>query len=221
MHFEFLVEDKSGKFALEPLVEKILGQNGDAHSFRFHSYKGVGHIPKDMTAADGIRSQMLLNNLPRLLRGYGKSRQHYEAAVVVVVDADTRNCMDFKNELNALLDDCNPAPTTLFRIAVEEMEAWLLGARDAITTAYPRAKTRILNKYKQDSICGTWELLADAIHEGGAAALRKEGWPAPGRAKCEWAQKIAPYIDVDTNQSTSFRVFRDGIRRLARETATP
>jgi hypothetical protein len=95
------------------------------------------------------------------------------------------------------------------------MEAWLLGDRTAITTAYPRAKTKILNKYRQDSICGTWELLADAIHKGGAAALKKEGWPAPGRAKCKWAKKIAPHIDVDANRSQSFGVFRDGVRKLA------
>jgi len=221
MHFEFLVEDVSGEIVLKSLVEKILGVNGAEHSYTFHKYKGVGHIPKNMTATSDIRSQMLLNNLPRLLRGYGKSLQYSPAVVVVVVDADRRDCVEFKNELRALLNACNPAPTTLFRIAVEEMEAWLLGARSAITAAYPRAKTNILNRYRQDSICGTWELLADAIHKGGAAALKKEGWPAPGRAKCEWAKKIAPHVDVDTNQSPSFKVFRDGIRSLAQETTTP
>jgi len=219
MHFEFLVEDESGKIALESLVEKILGPNGSEHSYRFHSYKGLGHIPKNMTATGRIRSQMLLNNLPRLLRGYGKSLPSSGAAVVVVVDADTRDCVAFKKKLLALLKECSPAPTTLFRIAIEEMEAWLLGARAAILTVYPRAKTKVLDKYKQDSICGTWELLADAIHKGGAAALKNEGWPAPGRAKCDWAKKIAPHVDVDANRSPSFGVFRDGIRRLAREAA--
>jgi hypothetical protein len=174
MHFEFLVEDASGKIALESMVEKILGINGAEHSYSFHSYKGVGHIPKNMTATGGVRNEMLLNNLPKLLRGYGKSLQHSPAAVVVFIDADRRDCVEFKKKLLDLLNDCDPAPTTLFRIAVEEMEAWLLGARAAIRAAYPRAKTKMLNKYKQDSICGTWELLADAIHRGGAAALKKE-----------------------------------------------
>ena len=221
MHFEFLVEDASGQIALESLAKKILGVNGAEHFYRFHSYKGVGHLPKDMTAASDIRSQMLLNNLPRLLRGYGKSLPSPEAAVVVVVDLDHRNHIDFENKLLALLDSCDPAPTALFAIAIEEMEAWLLGARAAILTVYPRAKTKVLDKYKQDSICGTWELLADAIHKGGSAALKKEGWPAPGRAKCEWAKKIAPHVDVDANCSPSFGEFRDGIRSLAREMATP
>ena len=32
-------------------------------------------------------------------------------------------------------------------------------------------------------------------------------------AKCEWAGKIAPHMDVDQNKSKSFQVFRDGIRK--------
>ena len=218
MHFEFLVEDASGRITLESLVHKILGSNSGDHSFRFHSYKGVGHIPKDITDPGSIKNRMLLNNLPGLLRGYGRSQQHFKAAVVVVVDLDTRNCVEFKEELLSLLTECKPAPTTLFRIAIEEMEAWLLGDQSAITAAYPRAKIQVLRKYRQDSICGTWELLADAIHKGGAAGLKKEGWPAPGRAKCEWAKKISPHVDIDANRSPSFRVFRDGVRRLAQET---
>lgn len=218
MHFEFLVEDASGMIALEALVEKILGPNGAAHTYRFFSYKGVGHIPKGMASASSMKNRMLLNNLPRLLRGYGKSQQHFDAVIVVVVDLDDRNCADFKNQLLSLLDDCDPTPITLFRIAIEESEAWLLGDQKAVLAAYKNAKKKVLDSYAQDSIRGTWELLADAIHEGGATALKKEGWPAPGRAKCEWAQKITPYVDVDANKSPSFNVFRDGIRKLAEET---
>ena len=48
-------------------------------------------------------------------------------------------------------------------------------------------------------------------------ALKKEGWPAPGRAKCKWAKEIAPHIDVENNKSSSFRVFRDGIKKVAEE----
>ena len=45
MHFEILVEDQSGKKALEVLVPKIIG---DAHTFRIHEYKGIGRIPRDL-----------------------------------------------------------------------------------------------------------------------------------------------------------------------------
>ncbi len=215
MHFEFLVEDASGKILLESLVNKILGFDDGEHTYRIHSYKGIGSIPKGMKARTDARKRILLDRLPALLRGYGKSFEHTEAAVIVVVDLDTRDCKAFKQELLDVLRACNPAPTALFRIAIEEMEAWLLGDRNAILTAYPKAKQRVLDGYQQDSICGTWELLADAIHKGGARALKKKGWPAPGRAKCEWAEKIGPHVNVENNRSKSFLVFRDGVRRLA------
>ena len=43
MHFEILVEDQSGKKALDILVPKIIG---DEHTFKVISYKGLGHIPE-------------------------------------------------------------------------------------------------------------------------------------------------------------------------------
>ncbi len=138
-----------------------------------------------------------------------------EAAVVVVVDLDQKDCRDFKQELLDVLNVCDPAPTTLFRIAIEEGEAWLLGDRNAVLSAYPNARISILNSYDQDAICGTWEVLADAIYPGNSAALKKKGYPIIGREKCEWAGKIAPYMQVDSNQSQSFRTFRDGLRHLA------
>ena len=94
-------------------------------------------------------------------------------------------------------------------------EAWLLGDRNAVKTAYPNAKNSVLDGYEQDSICGTWETLADAVHVGGSTSLKKIGYPETGRAKYEWAGMIATHIDVDSNESKSFQVFRDGVRNLA------
>jgi hypothetical protein len=153
--------------------------------------------------------------LPKLLRGYGKSFQNFPAAVVVVVDLDDKDCLVFKQEMLDILNTCYPQPKTLFRIAIEEGEAWLLGDRNAVKTAYPGAKEQILNAYRQDSICGTWEKLADAVYPGGSQKLQQLGWPYTGQAKCEWAKKIAPHFDVECNQSKSFQVFRDGIKNLA------
>ena len=215
MHFEILVEDKSGKIALEYFLQKILGPNGSDHSFRIKSYKGIGHIPKNLKGKTDPSKRILLDQLPRLLRGYGKSFQDVPASVVVVVDLDDKNCMVFKRELLNLLSDCNPRPVTLFRIAIEEGEAWLLGDRNAVKKAYPNAIDQVLNDYQQDSICGTWEKLADAIYPGGSHALKEMGWPFTGQEKCIWAERITPYIDIDSNISKSFQIFRDGIKNLA------
>ena len=131
------------------------------------------------------------------------------------MDADGKDCMALKQELLDVLNLSDPLPKTLFRIAIEEGEAWLLGDRAAVKSAYPNAKDAILNGYIQDSICGTWEVLADAVHSGGSKLLKKLGYPAAGMEKCEWARNIAPYLDVSSNQSKSFQVFRDGVKKLA------
>ena len=214
MHFEILVEDESGRIAVEGVLGKILGANGSSHSWRTRGYKGLGRIPKDLRGGTDPTKRLLLDRLPNLLRAFGKSLGD-SAAVVVVVDLDRRDRMTFKRELLNVLNVCDPRPTTLFRIAIEEIEAWLLGDRDAVKAAYPGAKDRVLDGYRQDSICGTWEVLADAVHAGGSAALPRADWPAGGMAKCEWARNIAPHMDPERNRSPSFRTFRDGLRRLA------
>ena len=105
-------------------------------------------------------------------------------------------------------------PETYFCIAIEEGEAWLMGDISAIKLAYPKAKDSILNAYENDSICGTWERLADAIYKGGASALSSKGSHAVGTEKSLWAKQICPHMDVDRNKSPSFCAFRDKLRNL-------
>ncbi len=213
MHFEILVEDRSGKILLNAIMDRVIDL--EDHTYRVISYKGIGHIPKNLKGSTDPKKRLLLDRLPKLLRGYGKSLQGISAAVIVVVDLDDKNCLTFKGELLNLLKRCNPKPKTLFRIAIEEGEAWLLGDRKALKVAYPRAKDQVLNSYVQDSICGTWETLADVVYPGGAQRLRQLGMPHTGQAKCQWAEKIGLHMDVERNRSRSFQVFRDGIRDLA------
>lgn len=213
MHIEVLVEDSSGERLLAQLLPKILGEQGAPHTWRLvKPYKGIGGIPKGLTAKADPAKRILLDQLPRLLRGYGRTPGI--DAVVVVLDTDKRDCKAFLQELKSLAENCSPAPHTLFRLAIEEMEAWYLGDRDALLQAFPKAKREVLDRYVQDSACGTWELLADAIHVGGAAAIKKAGWPLPGQLKHEWAEKIGPFMDLQHNVSPSFGKFRDGLSKL-------
>ncbi len=216
MHFYILVEDQSGKKALDILIPKIIG---DAHTFITHSYKGIGRIPRNMRDTDNAGKRILLENLPKLLKGYGRTfygySTEYPAAVILVCDLDEKCLKTFRQELFAILNACNPKPETRFCFAIEEGEAWFLGDLNAVKTAYPQAKDNVLNSYTNDSICGTWEKLADAIYPGGAQELSKKGWQAVGAEKSIWAEKISPCMDITDSLSPSFCYFRDKLQELS------
>ena len=209
MHIEFLIEDQSGKKAMDILIPKLLG---DEFKYRIHSYKGNGHIPKDLRPKTDANKRILLDQLPRLLRGYGRTPGY--DTVVVICDLDDRDKYIFLSELNSILEHCNPKPNVIFCLAIEEFEAWYLGDLKAITNAYPSANNRILNGYKNDSICGTWELLADAVYKGGSRALIKKGRQEIGLQKSIWAQKISFHMNVNDNKSPSFNDMYEQLKRL-------
>ena len=215
MHFEVLVEDQSGKKALDILIPKIIG---DQHTFRVIEYRGIGRIPKNLKSGIEANKRILLARLPSLLRGYGKTFADYPldypAAVILVCDLDDKCLKTFRQELFSVLNACNPKPETRFCIAIEEGEAWLLGDIPAIKAAYPNAKDNVLDRYKNDAICGTWELLADAVFLGGANELKKNGRRAVGREKSIWAESITTHMNVETNTSPSFCYFHKKIREL-------
>jgi len=204
MHFQILVEDQSGKVALDILMPKIIGDN---HTFDVKAYKGIGRIPAGMKSNVDASKRILLDNLPRLLTGYAKSWPQEYGAIIVVCDLDDKCLKNFRSELLALLNTCNPRPETRFCIAVEEGEAWFLGDIPAIKQAYPKAKDTVLNAYENDSICGTWEKLADAVYANGSLALSKQGWQAVGAEKSIWAKNISPHMDLANNASPSFNYF--------------
>lgn len=215
MNFEFLIEDISGKAMLKELVPKIIDTT--KHSYRIISYKGIGTIPKGLKTSQDASKRALLNQLPKLLSGYGKTYQYNQKdnAIIVVCDLDNKNESDFINELNHILQSCNPAPQVSFCLAIEEGEAWLLGDIQAIKAAYPKAKDSVLKTYHNDSICGTWELLADAIYTGGSQRLKKAGFIETGLQKTIWAKNICPHMDINNNKSPSFNSFKQCIQEYA------
>jgi hypothetical protein len=209
------VEDLSGKRALEILMPKLIASE---HTYTIHSYKGIGRIPKSMTDTRDASKRILLENLPKLLKGYGRTfagySPTYKAAVIVVCDLDDNDRRKFLADLNAILNACNPKPQAHFCLAIEEGEAWFLGDRAAVTAAYPNAKSDVLDSYVNDSICGTWERLADALYPGGAKRLTQRGSQAVGAEKFKWAENISPGMKVEENASPSFQFFRETVRVL-------
>lgn len=212
MHFEFLVEDSSGRELVEILLPKLLGAQGFAHSWRVHSYKGLGRLPRDiLRPRSDAYKRVLLDGLPQILRGL--SRCDGIDAIVVLIDADKRPCEAFLAELLNVAKSCGAVAKTMFRLAIEEIEAWYLGDEAAILEAYPRAKIKILRNYVPDSVCDTWETLADAVVVGGRDTVMRIGGPHAGDYKHEWARTIGPKLVVERNRSQSFRKFCQGLQR--------
>ena len=217
MHFEFLTEDQSGKAMLDLLLPRLLPETGE-HTYKVHPYKGIGRIPKGMKPSVDASKRILLDQLPRLLRGYGNTfaryGEGYRAVVIVVCDLDDRSRSVFEKELRDMAAAIEPCPPHAFCLAIEEGEAWLLGDLPAVRAAYPNARQAVLATYEQDSICGTWEKLADAVYSGGAKALQGEGWMRVGQEKAHWARNITPRMNLDENQSPSFSRFTAKVREF-------
>lgn len=227
MKLEILVEDASGKIVLEALVPKVIGARGGAygahgtygvHRYRILNIQEMKHrvmaqMPRHL-ARTLPWDEILFTTLKTQLRGYGRSLPPHKGMVVIVVDSDYHEPQLFREQIIALTAEMDPAPQQVVCLAIEEIEAWLLGDMAAVVEAFPYAHQGRLAAYEQDSICGTWEALADAVYHGGAAKLTAIGYPELGRVKCQWATRISRYVDVEENDSPSFQNFRDTLRKI-------
>lgn len=207
MHFQFLIEDISTEKLIGILMTKIQ-QNDIDITFDCKSFKGIGGFTKKNTIKE-TKTGKLLNDLATYLRGFNKSLQNISAAVFVVLDNDDNDPEQFKSELELVAIQNGICVDHVFCLAVEEMEAWLLGDHNAIASAYPHYKSQALTDYQQDSICGTWETLADVVYPGGCIKLKKSctTYMELGAVKCEWAERIGEHMTIESNVSPSFNYF--------------
>ena len=141
----------------------------------------------------------------------------------MVLDSDDDDVDKLYQKIEALIRQTAPGRFFVIGISVEEMEAWLLGDPVALHQAFPEADLSLLKTYSQDSICGTWELLAQILEgrEKGQE-LARIGYPAVGIFKAKWAESIAPWLDPERNKSPSLQLFLKRFRsivQLAAETA--
>lgn len=212
MHFQFLIEDYSGQICVEHVMEKLRGE-GYQFTYDCKFFKGIGGL-KVGGKAGQVKTDKLLNDLQIYLRGFDKSLKWIEAAIVVVLDNDRRDTQAFREQLNAIAKRAELTVDHVFCIAVEEMEAWLLGDRIALQRAYADARMSMMRDYVQDSICGTWEILANVVYKGGVVQLKKDcpTYREIGTYKAEWADRIGAFLELDRNTSPSFQRFVGELR---------
>jgi len=206
MRLHFLVEGQSEKSFLQIWLPRFLPAH---HSYKIIPHRGKGKIPGDPSKIPEPKRQGLLDQLPAKLRAYGKELNPETDRIIVLVDLDHEDCLNLKMRMLDLLNYCNPAPVVLFRIAIEETEAFYLGDRPGIRAAFPNAKLSLLDTYIQDSICNTWELFMAVIRETSDDKVR---W-----AKIMGNQLTTKWLGAAANNSNSFQQFCKGILQLAGE----
>lgn len=192
------MEEPSTEAALEVLLPQI----APACSFTVHPHNG---------------KLELLARLPSKLKGYGHVlRAQEDWRVVVLLDEDRQDCKKLKKQIVEFGRSAGIQHSLLARVAVEELEAWFLGDVPALSAAYPKVPPTLSNRRgfrDPDAIPnGTWEALQRVLQ--GAGYYRGGGLP-----KIEAARAIAARMNVEQNQSRSFRVFRDGVRRMVAQGA--
>ena len=192
---EVFVEEQSAEVALKSLLPKIV----PGVAFQVVSFNGKTD---------------LLRKLPDRLRGYTHYWAEMGLRIVVLLDRDNDDCVELKNRLAEIAREAGlPADATLFRIVIEELEAWFLGDVPALHAAYPKVSPSLGNQTKfRDP-----ENVAGGAWEGLEHALQKHGYHKKGLQKVRAASDIAPHMDIENNRSKSFQVFRDGLRRLVKE----
>ncbi len=167
-----------------------------------------GYLPRLMPRLDFLcikheGKQDLEKSIPRKLRAFQR------AAFVVVRDNDGADCLVIKTRLQHLCKDGGRADA-LIRIACQELEAWYLGVPETLAFIYHRPQ---LNRLGRKSKFRNPDRLGSP--SSGLVKL------VPEFRKLEGARRMgaAMPIEESVNNSLSFRVFVEGVRRVTHTAA--
>lgn len=138
----------------------------------------------------------LQKSISNKLKGWNEP----DVKFVVVQDQDSNDCRELKRKLSDLCS--GTGREVLIRIACHELEAWYFGDLNAVSQAYGKDLMRIGQKKK--------------YREPDAIVSPKKELQAllPEHQQLDGARRIAQYIDIESNRSTSFQMFVSGVKRL-------
>lgn len=88
MRLHFLVEGPSEKELLNGLLPRLI----PGHKFEIYPHQGKGKLSNDFNSAPNRMHRGVLDQLPAILRAWGKSFSPETDRVVVLVDLDNDDC---------------------------------------------------------------------------------------------------------------------------------
>lgn len=226
IYAEVLVEDRSGSTIVAALLKQEIallkeerrtggatGKTPDLEvELAFRPHRGIGRLPRDVRHRPAEMKGGLLDLFPAKCRAYEKVLDTDADVLILCFDSDRNDPALLEEAVRTAAEICAPALRTVIGIAVEELEAWLLGDPEALRRAYPDLDEAKLSAYEQDAVCGTWETLCAILEKEEAEEIIASGYPAVGRFKAEWARRITPYMKAESNRSPSYRRFRARLR---------
>ena len=149
--------------------------------------------------------QDLEKSIPRKLRAWREPGVTF----AIVRDQDEGDCRRLKESLYSLCQQGN-REDSLIRIACKELEAWYLGAPEALAEAFGRESVRGLGRRAKfrnpDSVSRPSEELRRLV---------------PGFQKVTGARRMAQHLTRTGNRSRSYQVFLDGIGAVAGKLGPP
>ena len=199
MKIHVLVEGKSEK----ELIERWGCRAFPQHTLVAHPHQGKGDLPKGPRGKPNPKRRGLLDLLPVTLRAFGESAARDDEGVLVLVDTDDERCTALKARIAAATKKLPRLPRVVFRIAVEETEAFYLGDLRGLQAAFPDADMKKAREYLPDSICGTAELFGEIVDDGGLN-------------KVAWAEVMGEHLTTSParSRSPSFKALHAGVSKL-------
>lgn len=185
MRIEFLLEEPSMANVLVEILPRILPEEFVLNTNYFlRPHQGKGDLRK---------------SIPKKVRAFSNTSE--EVRIVILHDQDSNDCKELKRQIQTLCSQ-NGSCSTLIRIVCKELEAWYLGDMDAIQKVYPRFKPnnhKNVAKFRNPDICNASDELQKMI---------------PDFQKGYASREISKHLNIEENQSESFKQFRDGIRKF-------
>ena len=211
MHIEILTEDKSGALVVRRLTERLLEAQGCDADISVRPHRGCGNLPEDLSSRPPRFAGALLDLLPAKCRAYNKAYRGTDNVLVVIMDSDNHDPVLLRRTLYNVCERYAPDIKSVIGLCTEEIEAWLMGDFGAIRRAFPDCDEQAHERYKQDSVCGTWEQLCRVVCPDNYEDVIEIGYPAIGQYKARWADAISRYMDPDRNMSPSFDNYRKSL----------